>query len=61
MTFTFIQINNWRKYEKVRAGGRWNMFDPHARQATGMTRDEYIFCMEHYSELKEAAEKEDAA
>ena len=60
MTFTFIQISNWRKYEKVRLGGRWNMFFPQARMATGLSEDDYAFCMDHYSELKDAAEKETA-
>ena len=58
MKFTFMQIANWRRYEKVRLGGRWNMFFPQARAATGLTPEEYLFCIENYNELKEAAEKE---
>jgi hypothetical protein len=60
MTFTFIQIANWRRYEKVRRGGRWNMFSKQASAATGLSEEDYLFCMNHYSELKYAAEKESA-
>ena len=49
------QIKDWRAYERVRAGGKWNMFDPNARIATGLSRENYIFCMKHYSALKEQA------
>lgn len=58
MKFTPIQIANWRRYEKVRLRGRWNMFFPQARAATGLTPEEHSFCIENYGELKEEAEKE---
>ena len=58
--FNDQQVDNWREYESVRQGGRYNMFDPNARALTGLDRDDYLFCMKNYSELKEAAEYEDA-
>ena len=36
------------------------MFDPNARRLTGLSRERYMFALENYSELKEAAEKETA-
>lgn len=57
MEFTNQQLQNFEKYVRVQMGGRYNMFDPRARAATGMDKDEYIFVMENYSALKEASEK----
>ena len=54
-TFTDKQINDWHEYEFVRQMGHYNMFDPRARRATGLSSDEYSFCMKHYSELKQAS------
>lgn len=54
--FSEQQIKNWRAYERVRIGGRFNMFDPKARRATGLSGEDYSFVMRNYSELKEAAE-----
>lgn len=51
--FTRKQISNWRKYEKVRASGRWNMWDIAAMEATGMNRREYLFVLRNYDALKE--------
>lgn len=28
--FTVEQLNKWKAYERVRVGGRYNMFDPRA-------------------------------
>lgn len=54
--FTAQQLDDWRAYEMVRKGGRYNMIcDPRAREATGLERDEYLFVLENFSELKEAA------
>ena len=57
--FTFIEINNWRAYEHVLSRGRWNMFDPQARIATGLTNEEYSFTMKNYDKLAEAALEDD--
>lgn len=56
-TFTAKQIDDFHEYEFVRSMGQYNMFDPSARRATGLTSDEYSFVMKNYSKLKEAAEK----
>ena len=55
MEFTNQQLQNFKKYVRVQMGGRYNMFDPRARAATGMDKDEYIFVMENYSALKDAS------
>jgi hypothetical protein len=49
--FTLQQIENWRRYEEVRDEGRYNMFDPRARQLTGLSREDYLFTLSNYSEL----------
>ncbi len=54
MTFTTEQLADWRKYEKVRLSGRFNMFDPRARRATGLNGERYSFVMENFSELRDA-------
>ena len=60
MEFTNQQLQNFKKYVRVQMGGRYNMFDPRAMAATGMEKEDYIFCMEHYEALKEASEKKDS-
>lgn len=54
--FTKEQLSDWRAYERVRKGGRYNMFDPRARQATGLDSRDYVFVMDNFSALKVAAE-----
>ena len=54
MQFTKDQLTDWKAFECVRSGGRYNMFDPRARQATGMSGERYSFTMTNYSTLKEA-------
>ena len=56
--FTSEQIQNWEDYESVRTVGAWNMFDPQAREATGLSRENYLFVMSHYSEMREQVEAE---
>ena len=50
-----MRVANWRRYEKVRQGGRWNMFDPRAQRATGLSRDDYLDCLKNYTELRAIA------
>ena len=57
MEFTDQQLKNFARYVRVQMGGRYNMFDPRARAATGLSQDEYTFIIKNYSELKEASEK----
>lgn len=54
--FTPNQIDNFRQYEEVREEGIYNMFAPQALEMTGLTKQDYIFVMENYSELKAANE-----
>tara|TARA_R110000796_G_scaffold58543_2_gene135226 strand:- start:129 stop:344 length:216 start_codon:yes stop_codon:yes gene_type:complete len=46
-------IIDWRGYERVRLAGHYNMFDPRAREMTGMTRERYIFILENYSGIQD--------
>jgi hypothetical protein len=50
-------INDWKRYERVRLGGAFNMFDPRAREATGLTSDRYVFILKHYSDIVEQIER----
>lgn len=52
--FTPEQCRNFIDYERVQRSGRWNMLDPRARGATGMSKDEYFFVLENYLALQEA-------
>jgi hypothetical protein len=52
--FTYEQIRNWRAYERVRVRDQYNMFDPRARRATGLSPEAYSFTLQHYSELRDA-------
>lgn len=42
----------YNNYERVRMEGRFNMFSKEAQLCTGLNRDEYVYVMEHYSDLK---------
>lgn len=44
-----IMYNN---YERVRVEGRFNMFSEQARTCTGLTKEKYVYVMEHYDELR---------
>lgn len=59
--FTGDQLFNWRLVESVRASGRWNMISPQAREASGLSRADYLFVLEHYEALEKAVEAVDAA
>jgi len=54
------QIENWKEYEMVRLGGKYNMFSPNARLLTGLSKTEYSDCMENYTSLKEQAKTKEA-
>ena len=55
--FTPGDIRAWKAYEKVRASGRFNMFDPRAMRETGLNEKQYSFVMNNFSVLKAAHEK----
>jgi len=55
--FTEEQLDNWAKFEDARQSGVINMFDAQRGcQITGLTKDEWIFCMQNYTSLQEQAE-----
>lgn len=51
--FTAAQIADWKAYERVRKGGRFNMYDPRARRATKLDGERYSFVMKNYSALRD--------
>jgi len=57
--FTAKQLQDFQAYRKVQMGGKWNMFDPRAFQATGLSESKYMFVMRNYSALQK--EVDDAA
>ena len=61
MKFTNEQIKRWKAYEKVRASGRYNMFDPRARRAAMLSEEEFTFVIKNYSGLKAAASEKECA
>lgn len=56
MVYSHQNIQQWRAYERVRSSGKFNMFDPQAMAASGLTKGEYLFCMKNYGPLKDAAD-----
>ena len=54
MKHTKEQIANWRRYEEVRQEGRFNMLDPRAQRLTGLSKEDYWYCLEQYVSLKDA-------
>lgn len=57
MTFTEVQLRQFRRYVKVQRSNRYNMLTPQAAQAAGLTREEMFFIMDNYDELERAAAK----
>lgn len=55
--FTEKQLDNFRRYVRIWKSHTFNMFDPRARLMTSMDRDEWVFCMDNYSELEAATEE----
>lgn len=56
MTFTAEQLSDWKRYERVRASGRFNMWFPQARLYTCLSESKYLFVLENYDALKQAVE-----
>ena len=40
-------------YEAVRSSGNWNMFEPNARKATGLSREAFLNVLTNYEALME--------
>ena len=43
--------DDFRAYEKVRQGGKFNMRDPRAQQLSGLDKDTYMAVLDQYFEL----------
>jgi len=56
--FSKEELNDFERYVKVQKSGKYNMFDPRARQQTGLTKERYLFVIENYSNMKTNFEKE---
>jgi len=54
--FTDQDFADWKAFERVRAGGKWNMFSTQAWRASKLSDERYSFVMQWYSELKAAVE-----
>ena len=53
-----ITKEQWDEYRDVQDSGLYNMFDPNAREMTGLSKQEWIHIMKNYSELKTKHEGE---
>jgi len=53
--FTPQHIANFKQYLRVQERGRYNMFDPRAREATGLSATDYVFILRHYEALAKLA------
>ena len=60
MQFTKEQLTLFWKYEKVRGSGEFNRWDFRARRTTGLSKDQYVFVMKHYDQLREQAQAVEA-
>tara|TARA_R100000656_G_scaffold124208_1_gene101863 strand:- start:705 stop:893 length:189 start_codon:yes stop_codon:yes gene_type:complete len=46
-----ITENEFLAYEGVRRYGKWNMFSPEAKEATGLNREKYLAIIDNYNKL----------
>ena len=46
-----ITENEFLAYEEVRRYGKWNMFSPEAKEATGLNREKYLAIIDNYNKL----------
>lgn len=58
MDFKPAHMEMFRRYEEVRQEGNYNMFDPRARQLTGLGRADYHFVIKNYNALKAQYDQE---
>lgn len=57
MTFTDAQIQHFKQYEKVRASGEFNMWDPRAQRAARLNEEDFLFVLANYTALQQQAEE----
>ena len=48
--------DKFSEYRDIQDSGMFNMYDPRAREATTLSRSEWIYILKNYSELKEKYE-----
>lgn len=53
-----ITRQDFLNYEKVRKSGKYDMLFSDAREATGLTEDQYYAIRTHYTQLAEMVKKE---
>ena len=53
-----ITRQDFLNYEKVRKSGKYDMLFSAAREATGLTEDQYYAIRTHYTQLAEMVKKE---
>ena len=54
--YTQEDLDDFEAYEKVRRSGKYNMYSPDAKLATGLTDERFMFVLKHYSALRKAFE-----
>ena len=47
-----VSKEQFQEYRQVQSSGMFNMFDPQAREMTSLDRDEWIYILKNYAELK---------
>ena len=48
-----ITAQDFKNYVDVQMSGQYNMFDPNARIAAGLTKKQFMVIMKNYEELEE--------
>lgn len=48
-----VTKQEFAEYVRVQMSGLFNMFNPHARLATGLSREKYLYIIKNYAALKE--------
>ena len=54
-----ITKEKFDKYVKIQKAGKYNMFDPRAREMTDLTKAEWVTIMQDYKKLYEAWGKDE--
>ena len=49
-----ISKDKFDEYKRVQMSGKFNMFDPRAREMTNLTKEEWVTIMKEYDKLAEA-------
>jgi hypothetical protein len=54
LEFPDQQLKDFKAFERVRASGHYNMFDPKAMASAKLDKTDYLFVMKNYTELHDA-------